>query len=181
MIQRCTLKTWRDYHNYGGRGITVAKEWVESFDAFLKSVGVRPSSKHSLDRIDNSRGYEPGNVRWSTWIQQANNRRNNRLLTFQGKTQSVRQWERQLGFKPPMLSQRLRKGWSIERALTEPRHVQRRFIKPINGFSRPGLEYRIRVLGWSLEKASTEPRLRTRLRVNRATSKSLVNPAKQVM
>lgn len=72
---RCLNKNHRAYPHYGGRGITIAPEWENDFEAFLFHVGPRPSSDHSLDRVDNDRGYEPGNVRWATWKEQQNNRR----------------------------------------------------------------------------------------------------------
>ena len=66
MKARCTNPNCKDYHNYGGRGITVHPTWVNSFSTFLTDVGERPSKEFSLDRIDNNKGYEPGNVRWAT-------------------------------------------------------------------------------------------------------------------
>jgi hypothetical protein len=75
MIQRCENPNDAAYPRYGGRGITVHPEWRADFAAFLRDVGHRPSPELSLDRIDNDRGYEPGNVRWATAKQQANNRR----------------------------------------------------------------------------------------------------------
>jgi hypothetical protein len=79
MKTRCTNRKTRLYHRYGGRGIRVCQEWVDSYEAFLAHVGRRPSAKHSLDRIDNDGHYEPGNVRWATKKQQGRNRAPPRL------------------------------------------------------------------------------------------------------
>lgn len=73
--QRCFNKNNRAWIRYGGRGITMAEEWVDSFESFFEHVGPKPSAKHSIDRIDNDGNYEPGNVRWATSKQQRNNRR----------------------------------------------------------------------------------------------------------
>ena len=72
---RCNNPANRKYPLYGGRGIRMADEWLHSFSAFIAEVGPRPSLKHSLDRKDNDRGYEPGNVRWATTREQNINRR----------------------------------------------------------------------------------------------------------
>jgi hypothetical protein len=63
------------YHNYGGRGITLCKRWDESFENFIADVGLKPTPKHSIDRIDNNGNYEPSNVKWSTQTQQCRNKR----------------------------------------------------------------------------------------------------------
>ena len=75
MRARCHRKTHADYQEYGGRGIVVCERWLGSFSAFLADVGLRPSPRHSLDRRNNDGNYEPGNVRWATAKEQANNRR----------------------------------------------------------------------------------------------------------
>lgn len=94
MIKRCHSQNFHGYENWGGRGIIVCERWRNSFEEFLEDVGRRPSSGHSLDRINNNSNYEPGNVRWTDWGTQANNRRQRkhavskeeqrRLLTLAG-------------------------------------------------------------------------------------------------
>lgn len=80
MKQRCTNPRAQNYHNYGGRGISVCAEWIDSFEAFLSHVGYAPEGgRISIDRIDNNGNYEPGNVRWATPYQQVMNRRNTKL------------------------------------------------------------------------------------------------------
>jgi len=80
MINRCRNPNYHAYHRYGGRGITVCKRWL-SYENFLADMGKRPSNKHSLDRINNSKGYSPSNCRWATRSQQQKNKRTTRLFT----------------------------------------------------------------------------------------------------
>jgi hypothetical protein len=73
MINCCHSPTSKNFKTYGGRGITVCDPWRNSFDAFLADMGPRPSREYTLDRINNDGNYEPGNCRWATWIEQAQN------------------------------------------------------------------------------------------------------------
>lgn len=72
---RCYSRGNASYARYGGRGIQVCDRWRASFEAFLADMGSRPSPRHSIDRLDNDRGYEPGNCRWATALEQARHRR----------------------------------------------------------------------------------------------------------
>jgi hypothetical protein len=117
---RCFCKTNCNYKYYGARGITMFEEWRSSFQAFYHYIGPRPSPSHSIDRIDVNGNYEPGNVRWATDLDQANNRRNNKFIEFNGATLTCSQWSAKLGFKRHTIHNRLRDGWSIEKTLTTP-------------------------------------------------------------
>lgn len=118
MKRRCTNEKSPYFKNYGGRGITVCERW-NSFEAFLADMGIAPKGS-SLERVNNNGNYEPSNCRWATKLEQDNNRRTCVWVTFNQTTQTVAQWERSLGFKTTTLRGRLRKGWSVERALTQP-------------------------------------------------------------
>ena len=135
ILSRCFCKTNKNYHNYGGRGITVCAEWADKengFDSFYKWAiqnGYNANAefgKCTIDRIDNNGDYEPNNCRWVDIKTQANNKRQNHLITFNGKTQNVTQWATELGFTKSTLFNRIRKGWSIEKMLTTPVKKYRR-------------------------------------------------------
>jgi hypothetical protein len=119
MIQRCTNLKHSSYYNYGGRGITVCKRWLK-FKNFIADMGIRPTPKHSIERKDNSKGYQPSNCKWATRFEQHRNMRRNRWITFQGKTLCLRDWEKLLGFGSMTIKSRLERGWSVEEALTLP-------------------------------------------------------------
>lgn len=117
MIQRCTKPNRPDYIFYGGRGIAVCDRWRLSYVAFVEDVGIKPDNT-SLDRIDNARGYEPGNCRWASKHEQMQNTRATRLITHDGRTMGIAAWARSLGMLTGTISQRLRNGWPVDRALS---------------------------------------------------------------
>lgn len=119
MRQRCTNPHNASWDRYGGRGIRVCERWA-SFQNFLADMGERPSAAHSLDRVDGDGDYEPGNVRWGTVEEQANNRRSTPHVEFEGESMTIAQWARRKGIPVMALRQRLRHGWSLERALLTP-------------------------------------------------------------
>lgn len=116
MIQRCTNPKNKSYKDYGGRGITVCKRW-RNFVNFLKDMGI-PKSGLTLDRTDNNKGYCKSNCRWATRKQQNRNSRHNHLETYNGKTQCLSVWAEEYEINHNTLYARLRRGWSIKRALT---------------------------------------------------------------
>jgi hypothetical protein len=121
MKVRCSNPKADAYPWYGGRGIRVCAEWERSFDAFYRDVGPRPSSKHSLDRIDSNGHYEPGNVRWATKAEQARNTSANVRVEFRGETLTLVEWAERSGVPYHTLKQRIALGWPMERAL-DPAH-----------------------------------------------------------
>lgn len=120
MKQRCSNPNKREWPHYGGRGIKVCDRWQSSFLAFFADVGPRPSATHSLDRIDVNGDYEPSNVRWATQQQQVENTRTARLVTIDGKTQTIAAWEREMGLSKGQVRARESAGWNLEEAITTP-------------------------------------------------------------
>lgn len=115
--KRCNNPNCKDYPDYGGRGIECR---YTSFQEFLADVGRRPTVKHKIDRIDNDGHYEVGNVKWSTDTESANNKRNNHRLTYNGVTKTIPDWARSMDMTITALRHRIKRGWSVEKALTYP-------------------------------------------------------------
>lgn len=116
MLDRCCNPANKQYKDYGGRGISVCERWLNSWHAFVADVGKRPNPKMVLDRIDNDKNYEPGNVRWATREESSDNRRITKWLTHEGRTQTRTQWAREFGVHPSTFNIRLIRGWSVEEA-----------------------------------------------------------------
>jgi hypothetical protein len=118
MRSRCYDLNDQCYESYGGRGITVCDRWKNDFAAFYADMGDPPSNQHSIDRRNNDGNYEPGNCRWATAKEQANNRRSNIMLTLAGSTRTAEEWSTITGINPATIRQRKRRGWSDEDTLT---------------------------------------------------------------
>lgn len=121
MKTRCYNTNNGQYHNYGGRGITVCPRWLESFENFFEDMGLKPTPQHSLDRKDVNGNYEPLNCRWATKLEQANNKRNNSLYTYDEKTKSLADWCRELNMDYDMVNARLLIGWTFEECIYTPK------------------------------------------------------------
>lgn len=131
IIQRCENKNSKDYKDYGGRGIRVCKEWREDFSSF-HSWAMESGYKQglSIDRINNNKGYYPGNCRWVGIKEQMNNQSKSLSITWKGETKSVLEWSEETGINYRTLKQRVFKlGWDIDKAMT---------TKPILGRNQHG-------------------------------------------
>lgn len=171
MKQRCNNPNNTVYHRYGQRGIDVCDEWKNSFDAFSEwAYNNGYNDSMTIDRIDNDGNYCPENCCIASWKDQANNRSDNHIISFNGKTQTLAQWSDELGVDARTLWARLKK-WPVERALTEHTHSEfRRKLLTYNGETHSVYDWaricnikpttlstRINRFGWSVEKALTTP------------------------
>jgi hypothetical protein len=118
IISRCSKKkSHRHYKYYAGRGIKVCSSWRKSFENFLEDMGLKPTPRHTIDRIDNDGDYEPGNCRWITQKEQNRNRRDNVLITYNGRTQCISAWSVELGIPAPTLYSRASKHGAVDSIL----------------------------------------------------------------
>jgi hypothetical protein len=126
MRQRCQYEPNIGYARYGASGVSVCEQWQE-FERFLADMGERPRGK-TIDRIDNSKGYEPGNCRWASKKEQARNRASNRMIEVNGEIKCLAEWCEQYGVEPKRVCQRLHSGWDAEKALTTPFRAKRKCV-----------------------------------------------------
>jgi hypothetical protein len=117
---RCYNPKTSQYKNYGAIGRVMSEEWKNSFVAFLRDMGKRPSNKHSVERIDNSKGYSKENCRWATSKEQTRNTNYNVNLEYNGKTKTIVDWSIDLKINQSTIRERLKSGKSIEYSLTHP-------------------------------------------------------------
>lgn len=167
MITRCTDPKHDGYHRYGGSGITVCERW-EIYLNFYEDMGERPEGT-TLDRLDNKKGYEPGNCRWANLETQNNNRRDNVYLEYNGKRQTMKQWAKELGLSYTMIQQRVEYGWAVEKILTTPStcppimvewqgksQTLREWAKELD-IAFATLYRRIKTAKWDVDRAFTTP------------------------
>lgn len=174
MKTRCYNPNYDKYSYYGGKGICICREWLDSYDAFEEwAIANGYNDSLTIDRIDVNGNYCPENCRWVTRKEQANNRTSNRLITYNGETKSVQQWSDLTGIPHKTLWQRIEAGWPVHKVLTTPVHTEFR-NNPItfNGITLSKAEWARRLglsskavanridRGWSIEKALTTPATR---------------------
>lgn len=125
VVQRCTNPNVKNWKDYGGRGITVCDKWL-SYENFIADMGKRPTTKHSIERIDNEAGYCPDNCRWVTRTEQAMNKRNNHFIELFGRRQHLSGWAMEYGICHTLIISRLSRGWSELDAITKPPRAMKR-------------------------------------------------------
>src|SRR5882762_9630632 len=134
MHHRCLNPKHKQYHRYGGRGIVISERWIDSFETFLNDMGECPKGS-TLGRRNNDDGYSPTNCQWENIYQQANNRSNNKIIEFDGKSMTMAQWAEQLGMTYGALQSRLnRNKYPLEVALNPQSQKRQRAIKEISAW-----------------------------------------------
>lgn len=124
MLSRCRSVKGKNFKDYAGRGIRVCERW-HVFENFLADMGPRPSDSHSIERKNNDGDYEPANCVWATRTQQMRNRRNTKLVEYQGELVPTRAIDELLGLRPGTTAERIRRGWSQDTAVKNQRPLRR--------------------------------------------------------
>jgi hypothetical protein len=124
MRKRCLNPKHKYYKYYGGRGITICTRWLGNggYANFEADMGPRPTPKHTVERLNNEKGYGPKNCIWATMKAQSRHRRNSVIVTLGGRSQVASDWAKELGISPPAFHNRLRNGWTEEQLL-KPRQL----------------------------------------------------------
>lgn len=179
LIQRCTNPNNPEYKNYGARGIKVSARYLygesnkTNIECLLEDIGKRPTSKHSLDRIDNNFGYEPGNIRWALIYVQSRNKRNNVFIIYNGTQVIASDTIKMLGLSQSKIRSWRQLGYSLQEAFDKV--LSGEFVRKIPMYTYNGktmnisswakefqidtslVLYRMKKAGWSLEEALTTP------------------------
>lgn len=169
MLNRTRNKKTSTYKYYGGRGIKVCEEWQNNFLNFYNwSINNGYNENMTIDRIDVNGNYEPSNCRWVTLQEQANNKRNNHLITYQGKTKTISEWCKYLNINRSIISSRLEYGFPLDVVFSK-RRASKKLIEykgefytlselaKLKNMSRQALYNRIYNLKWPLEKSLETP------------------------
>lgn len=170
MKSRCYNPNNKGYKNYGGRGITVCDEWLNSFENFyVWAVNNGYQENLTIDRIDVNGNYEPFNCRWADMETQANNKTNNHILSCQGKVKTLSEWSNETGVSPNLLWYRATKNKSIDEILSAEKQEPIRYSTQngeshtlqewsiITGIKEATIRSRIKRLNWSLDDAISIP------------------------
>ena len=121
MKTRCNNPNATGFQNWGGKGIKVCEEWSNDVQAFYDWSMMNGYEEHlTIDRIDNDKGYSPDNCRWITYKDQANNVSTNHPYTFNGEVLNSKEMAEKYGLKRTTFEERLKSGWSLEKALLTP-------------------------------------------------------------
>ena len=120
MKRRCYNEKIKNFSDYGGRGIKVCDRWLESFENFYEDMGKRPSIEFSIDRIDVNKDYSPENCRWADQKTQMRNRRNTKIVNYKGVEKPLAQFCEELNLELSTITNRIKIGWSVEKAFTTP-------------------------------------------------------------
>ena len=121
MKERCYNPNNTKYYRYGARGIIICDQWRNNFQAFFDDLGPKPDLSYSIERINLDGNYEPSNCTWASPKTQSNNRRTNHPITFNGKTQNILAWAKELGINHQTLAQRIHVlKWNTDKALSTP-------------------------------------------------------------
>lgn len=157
MRERCYNQNCVNYKRYGKKGVTVCREWLNDYNKFKEwALKNGYSDSLTLDRIDNTKGYAPSNCRWVTMKEQQNNRTNNRLITYKGKTQTLSQWSDELGISYSVIRLRYyNHKWDIAKVFETPVR-QRLPLITYNGKTQELKE-------WCKELGLNYPRMKNRI------------------
>lgn len=131
MKDRCYVPSTKGYHCYGGKGIKVCKRWLHSFENFLEDMGKRPSNKYSIERVWSNRDYKPSNCKWATQKEQTRNISTNTIVKYKGKNTKLILLCDKYNIIPSMVRARLKSGWDIDSALTEPKGTRYKKLNKI--------------------------------------------------
>lgn len=166
LIARCFNQNDPAYYKYGGRGITVCKRWLNSFMDFYQDIGPRPGPEYSVDRYPNNDGnYEPGNCRWATPTEQANNTRSNRIVELNNTQYTIAELARELSIPAKTIHSRLSQGKELDNGLLSEVHKVQTYTvngktltvpewSSLLGVDAKALRYRLNN-GWPLDKVFT--------------------------
>ena len=129
MKSRCMNENNPSYGLYGGRGISVCEEWKNSFKRFFEDMGKAPTLQHSIDRIDSNGNYCKENCRWATSVEQNQNKRNSRFVSFLGESHTLSYWAQFFQLPNYLVHSRVSRGWLPPEALLLPRRGFRRSVR----------------------------------------------------